>query len=112
NDKGTVKKIAEGKTKDETDYEVVLVKKRNHYPMYQCENCHKKMHASIPNHLKEENQYGPHVQAMGLTFMNEGNVSMNKAQAMIKGFTFGEIVPSQGYLAKLQGRVAKILTPF
>ena len=109
---GSVEKIAEGKTKDETDYEVVLVKKRHHYPMYQCKNCHKKMHASIPNHLKEENQYGPHVQAMGLTFMNEGNVSMNKAQAMIKGFTFGEIVPSQGYLAKLQGRAAKILTPF
>src|SRR5699024_4550756 len=39
---GSVEKIAEGKTKDETDYEVFLVKKRNHNPMYHCKNCHKK----------------------------------------------------------------------
>lgn len=53
-----------------------------------------------------------HVQAMALTFMNEGNVSINKTQEMIKGFTFGEIVPSEGYIAKLQQRAAKILAPF
>lgn len=109
---GEVEKIAEGKTKDETDYEMVLIKKRHFFPLYQCKDCHKKMHAPIPDHLKAENQYGPHVQAMGLTFMNEGNVSINKTQTMIQGFTFGEIVPSQGYLAKLQGRAAKRLASF
>jgi hypothetical protein len=46
--------------------------------------------------LKEENQYGPHVQTMEPTFMNKGNVNINKTQEMIKGFTFGEIVPSEG----------------
>ena len=28
--------------------------------------------------------------------MNKGNVNINKTQEMIKGFTFGEIVPSEG----------------
>ena len=112
NCQGTVKKIAGGKTKDEFDYEVVLVKKRHTYPVYQCTHCHKKTQVLIPNNLKEENQYGSRVQAMALTFMNEGNVSINKTREMIEGFTFGEIVPSEGYLAKLQGRAAKRLAPF
>ncbi|MEI3612781.1 hypothetical protein [Pseudogracilibacillus sp. SO30301A] len=109
---GTVEKIADGKTKDEFDYEVVLVKKRHRFPVYQCTNCHKKTHTPTPVRLKEENQYGPHVQAMALTFMNEGNVSINKTQEMIKGFTFSEMVPSEGYLAKPQRRAAKTLAPF
>ena len=109
---GKVKKIAAGKTKDEFDYEVVLIKKRHSYPEYQCTQCHKKTHAPIPNRLKEENQYGPRIQSMALTLMNEGNVSLNKTREMIKGFTFGEIVPSEGYLTKLQGRAARILAPF
>jgi hypothetical protein len=109
---GTVEKIADGKTKDEFDYEVVLVKKRHHFPMYQCSDCHKKTHTPIPTRLKEENQYGPHVQAMALTFMNEGNVSINKTQEMIEGFTFGRIIPSEGYIAKLQKRAAKALADF
>lgn len=109
---GTVEKIAEGKTKDELDYEVVLVKKRHQFPLYQCTDCHKKTQTPVPPRLKEANQYGSHVQAMALTFMNEGNVSINKTQEMIKGFTFSEIVPSEGYIAKLQQRGAKILTPF
>lgn len=109
---GTVEKIAEGKIKDEFDYEVVLIKKRNNFPIYQCTHCHKKSHSPIPNNLKEENQYGAHVQATALTFMNEGNVSINKTRSMIEGFTFGEIVPSEGFLAKLQGRAAKRLIPF
>ncbi len=49
---------------------------------------------------------------MALTFMNEGNVSINKTQEMIKGFTFGEIVPSEGYLAKLQQRAARNISRF
>lgn len=109
---GFVEKVADGKTKDEFDYKVVLVKKRHRFPKFQCTDCHKKTHTPIPIRLKEENQYGSHVQAMALTFMNEGNVSINKTQEMIKGFTFGEIVPSEGYIAKLQQRAAKILAPF
>lgn len=109
---GTVEKVDDGKTKDEFDYEVVLVKKRHQFPVYQCSNCHQKSRTPIPVRLKEENQYGSHVQAMALTFMNEGNVSINKTQEMIKGFTFGKIVPSEGYLAKLQQRAAKALASF
>lgn len=44
--------------------------------------------------------------------LNEGNVSINKTQDMIKGFTFGEIVPSEGYPAKLQKRIATTLADF
>lgn len=109
---GAIEKINDGKSKDEFDYEVLIVKKRHQFPVYQCTDCHKKSRPSIPKHLKEENQYGSHVQGMALSFMNEGNVSINKTKQMIEGFTFGEIVPSEGYLAKLQSRVAKIVTSF
>ena len=40
----------------------------------------KNFHQEIPNNLKEENQYGPQVQALELTLMNQANVTMNKAQ--------------------------------
>jgi hypothetical protein len=44
---------------------------------------------------------------MALTLMNQGNVTMNKAAAMIRGFTGDEINPSEGYLCKLQRRAAE-----
>ena len=104
--------IASGRTKDEFDYQVVLIKKRHVFPVYQCPKCQKKTQVPIPPRLKEENQYGPHVQAMALSLMNEGNVSLQKTQQMIRGLTFEEIQPSEGYLAKLQQRAAKGLETF
>lgn len=56
----------------------------------------KKTKVDIPNRLKEENQYSYCVQAMALTFMNEGNMSTDKTREMIEGFTFGVINPREG----------------
>ena len=109
---GAVKRVEGCISKDEYDYQVVLIKRRHTYPFYECTECHKIVKAPIPTRLKEENQYGVYVQSMALSFMNEGNVSINKTKQMISGFTDGGISPSEGYLAKLQSRIAKILTPF
>ena len=107
-----IKKTGEVIEKDELDYKIVVVKRRNRYNEYECKNCGKKFHEKIPNNLKEENQYGPQVQALELTLMNQANVTMNKAQKITYGLTNGEIDLSEGYIAKLQKRAAKRLEGF
>ena len=44
--------------------------------------------------------------------MNTANAAMNKVPLMISGMTNGEVMPSEGYVAKLQPRVAKGLDCF
>lgn len=109
---GVLVETAETRVKDELDYEVIIVKKRHEFPEYRCTQCGHKNHARIPANLKEAAQYGSHVQALALSFMNEANVSIHKTKQMIEGFTFNEISPSEGYLAKRQKRAAKLLGPF
>lgn len=72
--------------KDQLSFRFVPIKRRNHFIVYECNNCHKKVHQNIPIRLKEENQYGSEVQAIALSLLNEGNVSMNKIRHIIKGF--------------------------
>jgi len=98
--------------KDETDYKIIVEKRRHSFYEYECSQCGKKFHESIPNNLKEENQYGPQVQALELTLMNQGNVAINKAQKITYGLTGGEIDLSEGYIAKLQKRAANNLEEF
>ena len=98
--------------KDETDYKIIVEKKRHKFIEYKCEKCGKSFHKNIPNNLKEENQYGPQIQALELTLMNQGNVTINKAQKITYGLTDGEIDLSEGYIAKLQKRAAKGLEDF
>ena len=50
-------------TKDETDIEIRTVKRRHYFEVYRCSCCGKEVHVPIPNNIKEENQYGPAVQA-------------------------------------------------
>lgn len=107
-----IEKTGEIKEKDEIDYKIVVVKKRHQFIEYKCEECGKKFHEEIPNNLKEENQYGPKVQALELTLMNQANVTMNKAQKITYGITNGEIDLSEGYISKLQQRAAKKLSSF
>ena len=107
-----IKATGEIKEKDELDYKIVVVKRRHRYIEYKCEECGKKFHEEIPNNLKEENQYGPQVQALELTLMNQANVTMNKAQKITKGMTNGEIDLSEGYIAKLQKRASERLEEF
>lgn len=107
-----IKKTGEIKEKDELDYKIVVVKRRHKFVEYECEECGKKFHEEIPNNLKEENQYGPQVQALELTLMNQANVTINKAQKITKGLTNGEIDLSEGYIAKLQKRASGKLSNF
>lgn len=107
-----IKAIGEVKEKDELDYKIVVVKRRHQFVEYECKECGKKFHEEIPNNLKEENQYGPEVQALELTLMNQANVTMNKAQKVTYGLTNGEIDLSEGYIAKLQERASKKLEGF
>ena len=107
-----IKQTGEVIEKDELDYRIVVEKKRHKYNEYICEKCGKKFHEEIPNNLKEENQYGPQVQTLELTLMNQANVTINKAQKITYGMTNGEIDLSEGYIAKLQKRAAKKLESF
>lgn len=107
-----IEETGEIKEKDELDYKIVIEKKRHIFKEYKCKKCGKKFHQEIPNNLKEENQYGPQIQALELTLMNQANVTINKAQKITKGMTEGEIDLSEGYIAKLQKRGAKNLEKF
>lgn len=107
-----IKETGEIKEKDELDYKIVVVKRRHKFVEYECKECGKKFHEDIPKNLKEENQYGPEVQALELTLMNQANVTINKAQKITYGMTDGEIDLSEGYIAKLQKRAAEKLQNF
>lgn len=107
-----IEKTGEIKEKDELDYKIVVIKRRHQFVEYKCEECGKKFHQEIPNNLKEENQYGPEVQALELTLMNQANVTMNKAQKITYGITNGEIDLSEGYISKLQEKASKNLSSF
>lgn len=100
------------RTKDETDFEVVVKKIRHKFYEQTCPKCGNVIQTPIPTQLKEENQYGQGVQALALTMMNEGFVSMNRTKEIIEGLTDGQISPSEGYIAKLQKRLAKKLSMF
>lgn len=99
-------------TKDETDIEVRTIKRRHRFGIYRCLCCGKEVHMPIPNNLKENNQYGPSVQAAALSLMNSCNVPMNKAGAFISGISEGMIHPCDGYIAKLQRKAAAALLRF
>ncbi|GHU46839.1 hypothetical protein FACS1894200_01270 [Spirochaetia bacterium] len=107
--KGPVKETIE---KDVLDIEVLINKIRHLYHVYYCPRCRKLVHEAIPNELKEENQYGPNVQALALVLMIIGHVSMNKVRKIIKGLSRGEINISEGFLVKLQRRASGRLKGF
>ena len=109
---GAIEETGEVIEKDELEYRIVVEKKRHRFVEYKCKECGKKFHERIPNCLKEENQYGPQVQALELTLMNQANVTINKAQKITYGMTNGEIDLSEGYIAKLQSRAAQRLESF
>lgn len=107
-----IEKTGKIKEKDELDYKIVVVKKRHQFIEYECKKCGKTFHENIPNNLKSENQYGPAVQALELTLMNQANVTINKAQKITYGMTDGEIDLSEGYISKLQKRASDKLEEF
>lgn len=99
-------------TKDVKDYKIIVENTRHEYIEYKCECCGKIVHELIPNHLKEECQYGSILKSLVLTLTNVGNVAFNKQRRIISGLSIGEIEPSEGYLAKLQKVSSKKLDKF
>lgn len=98
--------------KDESDYEVRLIKRRNIFKEYICSKCRKSIHAPIPKNLKETNQYGSSIQANILSLVNLGFVSINRTRRLVCGFLGNEFSVSEGYISKLQKRYSKALEPF
>lgn len=99
-------------TKDVTDFHIVIDNIRHHFPVCKCDECGKLSRVHIPNNLKEDNQYGPHVQTLVLGLSNVTSVPVNKVQKMVEGLTDGKIIPSEGYIMKLQKQAAKGLKAF
>lgn len=98
--------------KDEVEFKVVVKKIRHRFNETKCPVCHHREKVTIPASLKEENQYGTGVQALALTMLNEGFVSMKRTKEIVSGLTAGEINLSEGYIAKLQKRLYCCLSEF
>ena len=100
------------KEKDELDFKIIVKKIRHRFIETICPSCGNVAKVNIPVDLKEENQYGKRVQALALSLMNEGYVSMNRTKNIISGLTNDEINLSEGYIAKLQKRLSNNLVKF
>ena len=98
--------------KDEKDYKLIVINRRHRYIEYKCSCCGKVVHEEIPNHLKEECQYGSNVKSLALTMTNIGNVPLNKTRRIISGLSMEQINPTEGYLAKLQKQASNQLNNF
>ena len=94
------------------DYKIIVEYTEHDFNEYKCNCCGKVFHKEIPNHLKEECQYGNNLKSLILTLTNVGNVAINKQKRIITGLSMGEIEPCEGYIAKLQKQTSKKLIPF
>ena len=94
------------------DYYIIVNYTEHEYIEYECSCCGKKFHEPIPNHLKEECQYGSNVKSLALTLSNVGNVPFNKTRRILSGLSMEEIEPCEGYLSKLQKTASKGLESF
>ncbi|MEG0794824.1 MAG: IS66 family transposase [Bacilli bacterium] len=99
-------------SKDVKDYKILTYYTRHDFIEYKCSCCGKLVHELIPNHLKEECQYGSEIKSLALTLSNVGNVPFNKVKRIISGLSMEQITPCEGYLAKLQKVSAKKLDSF
>lgn len=99
-------------SKDVIDYEIIVKNKRHDFIEYKCPDCGKMVHEPIPNHLKEECQYGNNIKTIALTLTNVGNVPFNKIRRILNGLSMEEINPCEGYLVKLQKTASNGLKSF
>lgn len=98
--------------KDELEIIITIRKIRHAFIEMKCPKCGYTVMEKIPARLKEENQYGYQVQALALDLVNVGFVLINRTKEIISGLTNDEINLSDGYIAKLQKRMAHELEPF
>ncbi len=98
--------------KDEADYKVRIIKIRHRFRKYLCKKCGKIVRAPIPKQLKEQNQYGPALQAMALALVDLGFVSVSRAQEILTGILHKKLSPSQGFVGKVQKKASRLLEGF
>ena len=109
---GALEELDEADTKDEADYEIRIIKKRHRFNKYRCKECGKIVRASIPKQLKEQNQYGPSLQALALALLDLGFVSVSRSQEIVAGILHRELSPSEGYVGKVQKKATRMLQGF
>jgi hypothetical protein len=102
----------EREAKYEIDIQIKVVKTRHEYYIYECKDCGEHFRTGIAPTLRAKCQYGPMTQAAALSLMNTVNAPINKVRTFLSGLTGGQIVPSEGYIAKLQLRAATALGTF
>ena len=98
--------------KDELDYEVRVIKKRHRFHRYRCRNCGKEFRAPVPGRLKEKCQYGNVLQAMILSLLDLGFVSVNRVKKLIRGFFSGQLSPCEAFIIGMQRKAAGKLVVF
>lgn len=98
--------------KDELDYEVRVVRRRHEFHRYRCKNCKKESRARVENRLKERCQYGSALQAMTLSLLDQGFVSVNRVKKLICGFFSGQLNPSEAFIISMQKKAARKLDSF
>ena len=107
-----LEKLETSVDKQELDYVVTVVKRKNKFVNCRCKNCGNEFHANIPNDLKEPIQYGKTVQSLAVCLTNEIYTPFNKTVKLVDGITKGEIHMSEGYVTKLQKRASGFLEEF
>ena len=109
---GELEELGESIDKDETDYEVRIIRKRHRFKKYRCRRCGKEVRASIPKHLKERNQYGANLQAMILALLDLGFISVNRTRSISVGMLGGKLKLSGGFVGKVQKKASRMLKGF
>ena len=79
-----IEKLDTSVDKQELDYEVVLVKRKNKFINYKCSDCGNVFHAPIPNDLKENIQYGKTLQSLAVCLTNEIYTPFNKTVKLVQ----------------------------
>lgn len=110
--KGNIEKTGKIISKQVKDYHIIVETTSHDFVEYKCMDCGKVFHEDIPNHMKEDIQYGSSLKSVALTLTNVGNVPFNKIRRILNGLSMNEINPSEGYLAKLQKVSSKKLSGF
>lgn len=109
---GRLEETGADEERDMVDYEVKIIRHRHVFRGYRCTGCGAQFHTAIPHGLRAGNQYGPATQAMVLSLLNLGFVSVGRAREMVCGLLSGGITPSTGYIGTMTKKYAKRLRGF
>jgi len=95
---------------DIIDFNIEVTKTRNKIYQYNCTRC--KRGVTSNDILPRGASYGSNVNASAIILMNDANVPINKVRKYFTGLSNEEINMSEGYISKLQVKVASKLDDF